>query len=647
MAGRLELTWWNKDLALIPSESGKYDYSWVEKSDPRACQTHYVVDQGHTGDLGDGGIHDNMVITGESGDVLEALTRVPELAERYVRKVKCIYIDPPFNTEKSFSHYEDNLEHSVWLTMMRDRLTMLRTLLSDDGSIWVHLNYDENHRMRCLLDEVFGADKFSAEVVWQKADSPRRGAGFSTDQDVILVYGKTSAFVPNKSERTDEHNERFTNPDDDPVGPWWDDNPTANHGDGKGGMCYAIQNPLTGELLRPGTSASWRYSQDRILASLNEWAPYRKENLHDAEYRAKHEGVPLSKATDDVYALVLDIPLDEARMKVEERRAGGNWPEVIIRQSGTLGRKAYIPLEGSNPRTWWTNDEVGHNREAKAEVKALFPGKPAFPTPKPERLLARIIRVATKPGDIVLDCFGGSGTTAAVAHKLGRRWLTCELQASNVDSFIRPRLEKVISGEDLGGATYMETTSKEVPLPGNTSIKEARTFNLVLGRLIKTAEDGGATFDSTIISTMREMTRTKTTRTRIWNRGGGFDVAHLSADWVGVETDEYGRVDVFTTPEATGDVLERSIAAHLRYRLTPDDPWFVGVKGRSRLVVVEGILTLAKLEETLDHTAEGDSVTFACYDSEPGVDQELRRRSRGSRIMLVPHDLFTFNRQEA
>ncbi|GAA3284851.1 site-specific DNA-methyltransferase [Paenarthrobacter aurescens] len=647
MAGRLELTWWNKDRALIPAETGKYSYTWVDRADPRACQTHYLIDEEHVGDRSDGGVHDNLLVRGESGDVLEALTRVPELAERYVRKVKCVYIDPPFNTEKSFSHYEDNLEHSVWLTMMRDRLTMLRTLLSDDGSIWVHLNYDENHRMRCLLDEVFGADKFAAEVVWQKSDSPRRGTGFSTDQDVILVYGKTAAFAPKRSERTDEDNERFTNPDNDPDGPWWDDNPTANHGDGKGGMCYAIQNPITGELVRPGTSASWRYSQDRILASLNEWAPYRKENLHDAEYRAKHEGVPPEKTSDDVYALVLDVPLEEARIKVEERRAAGSWPEIIIRQGGTLGRKAYIPLQGSNPRTWWTNEEVGHNREAKAEVKALFPGEPAFPTPKPERLLARIIRVATEPGEIVLDCFGGSGTTASVAHKLGRRWVTCELLDSTVEKHIRPRLEKVIAGTDMGGATILETHTKEVPLPGNTTLKEARSFNLVLGRLLRIAAEEGISFDQSSVEAMRELTRTRTIRTQVWHGGGGFDVARLSPEWVEVETDEYGRLDMFTTPQASGDVLARSIAAHLRYRLTPDDPWFVGVKGRSRLAVVEGILTMPKLEELLFNIPEGDTGTLACYDTDPGVDRELRRRSPGSRILLVPHDLFKFNPQEA
>ena len=193
---------------------------------------------------------DNLMILGESGDILEALTRVPELAEKYVGKVKLVYIDPPFNTGEFFRSYEDNLENSVWLAMMRDRLLHLRKLISDDGSIWVHLDLTQNHRMRLLLDEVFGTGNFLTEVVWQKSDSPRRGNGFSVDQDVILVYRKSSAHTPNLMPRTERDNARFSNPDNDPNGPWWDDNPSGNHGDGKGGMCYAIQNPLTGEMMR-------------------------------------------------------------------------------------------------------------------------------------------------------------------------------------------------------------------------------------------------------------------------------------------------------------------------------------------------------------------------------------------------------------
>ena len=179
-------------------------------------------------------------------------------------------------------------------------------------------------------------------------------------------------------------------------------------------------------------------------------------DLQDKEWRAQNEGVPVSKASDDVCALVLDVPLAEAVARVHARRQQEDLPEILIRSTGGLGRKAYIPATGTNPRTWWSNAEVGHNRAAKSEIKALFPDINAFSTPKPERLLERIIHIATDPGDIVLDVFAGSGTTAAVAHKMRRRWVTAELLPETVEKFTLPRLTKVVRGEDPGGITSIE-----------------------------------------------------------------------------------------------------------------------------------------------------------------------------------------------
>src|SRR5699024_472492 len=211
---KLELTWFNKDKALIPTETGKYGYTWVDPKDPRYCETHtLVIEDVVTGtrtpkddattyseraDLEP--TDDNLLIVGESGDVLEALTRVPELAEQYLGRVKCIYIDPPFNTAQTFANYEDNLEHSIWLTMMRDRLVHLRQLLSDDGSIWVHLDHNENHRMRALLDEVFGSANFVTEIAWQRMHNPSAGtAELVPAHDVIAVYEKLRGeFIPNR-----------------------------------------------------------------------------------------------------------------------------------------------------------------------------------------------------------------------------------------------------------------------------------------------------------------------------------------------------------------------------------------------------------------------------------------------------------------
>ena len=201
-AQRLQLTWYNKDKALIPTETGKYGYTWVDPSDPRYCETHTLIMDDYVrgtqtpktdeftyserADLEPQ--EDNLLILGESGDVLEALTRVPELAEKYVGQVKLIYIDPPFNTAQTFASYEDNLEHSIWLTMMRDRLMHMKKLLRDDGSIWVHLDDAEVHRMRILLDEVFGDSNFIAQIAWEKVAGRDNRSTMSKTCDFILVY---------------------------------------------------------------------------------------------------------------------------------------------------------------------------------------------------------------------------------------------------------------------------------------------------------------------------------------------------------------------------------------------------------------------------------------------------------------------------
>ena len=256
----LELTWFNKDKALIPSEEGRYAYEWVDPKDPRYCETRtLVVDEVVTGkqsskdddtqyseraDLDP--TEDNLLILGESGDVLEGLTRVPELREKYLGKVKCIYIDPPFNTAQTFANYEDNLEHSVWLTMMRDRLVHLRKLLSDEGSIWVHLDDVENHRMRVLMDEVFGSGNFVREIVWRKTYSPENRSTITASQDFILVYAKSNAGFResrNPLPRTAAQNSAYKNPDSDPRGPWKPGDFTAGAGHATNDQFYPLTTP--------------------------------------------------------------------------------------------------------------------------------------------------------------------------------------------------------------------------------------------------------------------------------------------------------------------------------------------------------------------------------------------------------------------
>lgn len=653
---KLELTWFNKDKALIPTEEGKYGYTWVDSKDPRYCETHtLVIEDIIRGELSPKEdrityseradllpTEDNLLILGESGDVLEALTRVPELAEKYVGEVKCVYIDPPFNTAQTFANYEDNLEHSIWLTMMRDRLIHLRQLLSDDGSIWIHLDDVENHRMRVLMDEIFGAANFVAEVVWQKADSPRSSSkGFSVDHDIILVYRKSETFTFNRLPRSAAANSRFSNPDNDPNGPWWDDNPTANKGDGGAGMCYAIQNPLTGEMQYPGRGRHWSLGQRDILAAMNEWAPYRLEDLHDEEHRAAIEGIPLSRAKTGIKALVLDVPVEEARELVEKRRQAGPLPRYLIRSKGSIGRKMYVPSTGMVPRTWWTNEEVGHNREAKAEIKALTPGTKPFATPKPERLLERIIHIASNPGDIVLDVFAGSGTTAAVAHKMGRRWVTCELLEDTMERFTRPRLARVINGEDPGGvtmATDLEPKIDRVKVPQKNTPEDMKDAVTLIGRVLQ--QEGLPTDDIAALTEARKLLAMRNKEVINWRGGGSFRVARLSPSCFDYDPN----LDLVTLTEAaTGQVLVESVAANLNFRLTPDHRYFHGVRGAMRLVVVEGRLDRAKVDDLIAHLADGEGLTIAATEIDDGVRQYLRSLGRGCRAVHVPSEIFTYS----
>lgn len=465
-AQRLQLTWYNKDKALIPTETGKYGYTWVDPSDPRYCETHTLVlddyVQGSQTPKCDEFAYseradlepqdDNLLILGESGDVLEALTRVPELADKYVGKVKCIYIDPPFNTAQTFANYEDNLEHSVWLTMMRDRLLHMKKLLSDDGSIWVHLDDVENHRMRVLLDEVFGAGNFVAEMVWEKAYAPSNNAsGIPAVTDFILVYKKSDNFERNRLSRSAEMNLRYSNPDNSTRGPWRPDNKSARHTKGKRQHpgVYGIQHPITGEMLYPASTSNWRFEQKTMLDIMREWGNYQLGPITKLELSRRQiiEG-PGVELREDVFPLVIPNWGEADRERALERYAEGDWPIFYFANDGQGGiqRKTYLQdLEGAIPKNLLPYEEVGHSDSAKREIQQLFEGDVAFATPKPERLLERIIHIGSNPGDIVLDVFAGSGTTAAVAQKMGRRWVTCELVDDTFTRFTRPRLEKVVN----------------------------------------------------------------------------------------------------------------------------------------------------------------------------------------------------------
>lgn len=656
----LELTWFNKDKALIPSEEGRYSYEWVDPKDPRYCETRSLIadavvaaeqspkDDGtqysERADLDP--TDDNLLILGESGDVLEALIRVPELRNKYLGKVKCIYIDPPFNTAQTFANYEDNLEHSVWLTMMRDRLVHLRKLLSDDGSIWVHLDDVENHRMRVLMDEVFGGGNFVAEVVWEKTYSPRNDSnGIPAVTDVILVYRKTEKLSLNRLRRTASMDSRYSNPDKDHKGAWANSDATASGASTHQGMVYAIQHPINGELVYPTRGRHWAQGQEDILEEMRRYSKqYSLIDIKDEVTRANLCGISPDDVRKGVKAIVLTGDVERALRDGKKRFDQGNWPRFWITQGGE-GRfryKSYLDEKpGKVPVSLLPYKEVGHTDTAAKEIRALFPEHTPFSTPKPERLLERIIHIATHPGDVVLDVFAGSGTTAAVAQKMGRRWVTCELVEDTFNRFTRPRLEKVINNEDQGGVTIQKqerVDATEEGLPEGLSPEDAQKFNSALNKVLAANPELKT---EAVVKALKTATKTKNQKGVVnWRGGGGFTVAHLAPqcfDYV----PELGLVTL--TEAATGTTLVNSVAANLNFSLTSDNRHFDGKRGSMFLKVVEGRLDKDKAEELLSHLDEGEGVTLAATELEPGIRHFARTTDKPCQIVHIPNDIFTYS----
>ncbi len=337
-------------------------------------------------------IYDNRLIFGDNLLALKALE------QEFAVKVKCVFIDPPYNTGSAFEHYDDGIEHSLWLSLMRDRLEIIRRLLSDDGSLWITIDDNEAHYLKVLCDEVFGRKNFVANVLWQKRTSPEARLQLGAAHDHVLVYGQSAANIKfNKLSLSDEQAKNFKNPDNDNRGPWASTDFTAQGW--RPNQMYKLVTPA-GTEYEPPPGRCWA-------------------NIEREFNRLRFEG------------------------RMWFGKDGTARPRV----------KNYLnEANGVSAWSWWPNSEVGHNQEAKKEINRLFGADDAFDTPKPERLLKRVLEIATNPGDLVLDSFAGSGTTGAVAHKMGRRWIMVEL-GEHCHTHIIPRLKKVIDGEDPGGIT--------------------------------------------------------------------------------------------------------------------------------------------------------------------------------------------------
>lgn len=366
----------------------------------------------------------NMLIQGDNLEALKALLPF------YAGRVKCIYIDPPYNTRSAFEHYDDNLEHSRWLAMMWPRLELLRDLLAEDGSIWVSIDDNEGHYLKVIMDEVFGRDHFVRHVTWQRKYSVSNNyKGLATITDHILVYRKSDSFQINLLPRSEASAARYTNPDQDPRGPWKAvDYLNQASVTQRPNLVYPIKNPHTGETILNRAKA-WKY---------------------DPETHAEH---------------------------VREKRLW--WG--LSGENSVPALKLFLKdvRDGMTPHSWWPHEEVGHTDEAKKEMVSLFGSGDVFDTPKPERLLDRMLSLGSNPGDLVLDSFLGSGTTAAVAQKMGRRYIGIEI-GDHAVTHCAPRLTKVIDGEQGG-------ISKSVGWTGGGGFRFYRLGEAVFG------EDGALT----------------------------------------------------------------------------------------------------------------------------------------------------------
>jgi len=343
---------------------------------------------------GHGNGYDNMIIKGDNCAVCDCLMN------EFAGKVKCIYIDPPYNNGEEYAHYSDVFSHEQWLDNMRAIISRLFRLLSEDGSLWISIDDNEVHYLKVLCDEIMGRSSFVTTIIWQQRTTRENRRAFSNNHEYILVYAKDP--VEFKKARNllsvdDAVLARYKNPDNDPRGPWQSVSLNVQAGHAVSSQFYSITAP-GGKVFNPPNGRCWIYNQERMqreIAENNIW------------FGADHNSTPRKKKF-----------LRDAKL-------------------------------GLTPETLWLSSAVGTTNDAKKQLLALFPSMIVFDTPKPESLIRRIFEIATNEGDLVLDAFLGSGTTAAVAHKMNRSYIGIDISGESID-YALSRLERVIAGEKSG-----------------------------------------------------------------------------------------------------------------------------------------------------------------------------------------------------
>lgn len=469
----------------------KLELTWIGKGNEPKLEPRILIED-PSKSFGDPKC-ENMLIHGDNLLALKALE------QQFTGKIKCVAVDPPYNTGNAFEHYDDGVEHSQWLNLMKPRLDILKTLMSEDGSIWICIDDDESHYLKVLCDEVFGRQNFVSNVIWEKKYSPSNDAKWLSDShDHILVYAKNKdKWRPNLLPRGEKQNAYYKYDDNDGRGLWRSDNVLVKSFSKSG--VFPIVNPNTGQEYYPPKGSCYRFNAETAKRYLEENRFY---------FGKEGKGAPQLKRY-----------LSEVK-------------------------------DGVTVKTIWIRDEVGDNQEAKKEVKEF--GETTFDTPKPERLMQRILFLGSKENDLILDSFLGSGTTSAVAHKMNRRWIGIEL-GEHATTHCLPRLQQVVSGKDKGGITEAVN----------------------------------------------------------WKGGGGFKFYTLAPSLV--QKDKYGTEII--NPQYNANMLAAAMAKQEGFRYQPDENnyWKQGMSSEKDFIfTTTQFVTVAMLDKLAEELQPGESLLVCC-----------------------------------
>jgi adenine-specific DNA-methyltransferase len=508
----------------MTAKNPKLELTWIGKENQPRLEPRILIEDPEKS-FGDKNA-ENMLIHGDNLLALKALE------QDFAGEIKCACIDPPYNTGNAFEHYDDGLEHSIWLSLMKPRIEILHRLLREDGTLWMCIDDDESHYLKVLCDEIFGRRNFVANVIWEKKFSPQNDAKWLSDShDHILVYAKNKdVWRPNLLPRTAEMDSRYKNPDNDPRGVWTSgDLSVKTYAESTD---YPITTP-SGRVVNPPSGYCWRVSKERLQELINDnriWFGKDRNN------------------TPRIKRFLSDVQ------------------------------------EGAVSKTIWYRTEVGDNQEAKREIKA-FNNDEVFATPKPERLIYRALTLATNPGDWVLDSFLGSGTTAAVAHKMGRRWIGIEL-GEHCHTHCLPRLRKVVDGTDQGGI------SKIVKHTPNPSQEGNYTSNA--------SQDGNN--KSPLLGGDKGVG---------WQGGGGFKYYYLAPSLL--KQDKYGNWIIDERYNA--NMLAAAMAKHEGFKYSPDEHiyWKQGKSTeKDYIFTTTNFITIEFLDKIYEEMQPDESLLICC-----------------------------------